>query len=203
MHQDSTYLSFVVEGEEGDVEVARYANRAYKNFQFPYVENGMRLLNMNLYVADLRLYLGQRMHIEVVDNDASADELGCLVLDSIETYHETRPQYYDQNFFYAENSIPLEAYPSSANQPRNGGFETGDLTGWEASWTEPSSAIGEVSSDPLWWGKHATNAKGKCLFTGEKHESGQGELLSSPSSSAESATSPIPSAGRKTRASST
>ena len=178
MHQDLCYLSFVLEGENGSKEVARFANSKYWNFQFPYVENGMRLLNMNLYVAELSLELGRTLHIEVVDLDASSDELSALTLDSIQTYYEKKPEFYAENYFQAKNSIPLEEYADSPYQVLNGGFETGDLTGWEFS--SEGEAPGEVLEASLWWGKHAYNNKGRYLYSGEKRESGKGKLRSSP-----------------------
>lgn len=177
MHQDLCYLSFILEGEDSQKEVARFSNSAYWNFQFPYVENGMRLLNMNQYVADLSLYLGEKMHIEVVDLDSSSDDLGALTLDSIQTYYEKKPEFYEENYFKAHSSIPLEEYVDNSYQVLNGGFETGDLSGWEASWKE--NGPGEVLEASLWWGKHAYNNKGRYVFSGEKLEGGQGELTSS------------------------
>lgn len=180
MHRDLTYLSVILEQGEKEIEVARYANRAYWNFQFPYVENGMRLLNMNLYVADLSLYLGQKMHLEVVDLDASSDELGCLTLDSIRAYYEEKPSFYDVDHFEAVSEIPLEVYPDSEYQVVNGGFETGDLTGWTPSYENEASAFALVKEASLWWERHAYNNKGRYVFTGETTEGNVGELLSSP-----------------------
>ena len=38
-----TYIRVMLVSDSGDMEVARYSNHKYWNFQFPYVENGMRL----------------------------------------------------------------------------------------------------------------------------------------------------------------
>lgn len=172
---DRTYLSLFMEEEGGDVEIARFSNDRYWDFQFPYVENGMRLLNMNLYVADMSLYLGQTLHFEVVDEASANDDLGCITLDSIETYYEEKPTFYDVQYFTAKSIVPFEVYPASVYSPRNGGFETGDTEGWTLD-----GDFGVVKKTSVWWGVYAYNELGAHLFTGEDLESGQGTLTSSP-----------------------
>ena len=46
-----TYLRIMLKSDSGDVEVARYSNHKYWDFQFPYVANGMKLLNLVQYYA--------------------------------------------------------------------------------------------------------------------------------------------------------
>ena len=168
-----TYLRFmVVQGDEA-VEVARYSNFKYWNYQFPYVQNGMRLLNMVQYYADLSAYIGETMYIEVVDNNASNDELGCITLDSVQTYWEEKPLWIDRESFFAkyESDIMIE----SENQIINGGFETGDLTGWTLE-----GEIGEVTNASGWWAENLPyNKKGAHLFSGVYTEAGKGTLTSS------------------------
>ena len=168
-----TYLRFmVVQGDEA-VEVARYSNFKYWNYQFPYVQNGMRLLNMVQYYADLSAYIGETMYIEVVDNNASNDELGCITLDSVQTYWEEKPLWIDSESFFAkyESDIMIE----SENQIINGGFETGDLTGWTLE-----GEIGEVTNASGWWAENLPyNKKGAHLFSGVYTEAGKGTLTSS------------------------
>lgn len=175
-----TYLSFyVVEGNE-EIEVARYSNRKYWNFQFPYVANGMKLLNMVQYVADLHEYLGQTMFIEVVDKNTSGDDLGCITLDSIKTYWEEEPMFYTQDHYYAYSMISVERETESDYQVTNGGFETGDLTGWTGSWDNDNGRIGYVTDRYGWWNEnYPYNRKGIYCFTGTDDESNTGTLTSS------------------------
>lgn len=179
-HQDLTYLSFYRVDGDTSTEVARFTNSEYLDFQFPFVENGMRLLNLNQYVADLREYIGQKMYIEVVDNDTSSEDLSCITLDSIKTYHETKPTFYNDVWFDAKNKINREIEIESIYQVKNGTFETGDLTGWTTSWSDASKQIGEVTNKTGWWiESFPFNRNGSYHFSGEANEGNTGYIKSS------------------------
>ena len=168
-----TYLRFMVVRDGEAVEVARYSNFKYWNYQFPYVQNGMRLLNMVQYYADLSKYIGETMYIEVVDNNASGEELGCITLDSVKTYWEEKPLWIDSESFLAK--YESDTMPESEYQITNGGFETGDLTGWTME-----GQIGEVTNASGWWAENFPyNKKGGHLFSGIYNEAGKGSLTSS------------------------
>ena len=174
MNNSLTYLRFLVLEEDGsETEVARFSNEKYKNFQFPYVENGLKLLNLVQYYADLSEFLGRRMVIEAVDENTSSDPLGCMTLDSVVTYYETRPTFmYSSEAFELKTEIEYE--PKSEYQVLNGTFETGDLTGWTMD-----GDIGEVSADSGWWdGNFPYNKNGRYLFTGIEKEGNTGTLTS-------------------------
>ncbi|MBR2966857.1 MAG: hypothetical protein IKC52_05280 [Clostridia bacterium] len=180
-NNSQTYLRFMVKQGNDAVEVARYSNFKYWNYQFPYVQNGMRLLNMVQYYADFSAYIGETMYIEVVDTNSSPDELGCLVLDSVQTYWEQKPTWYNKEAFFAkyESDIQIE----SPYQIVNGGFETGDLTGW----TVEGQPIGQVTNAHGWWAENFPyNKKGAHLFSGIVNESAgilesnTGAITSSP-----------------------
>ena len=111
----------------------------------------MRLLHLNQYVADLREYIGQKMYIEVVDNDTSNEDLSCITLDSIKTYHESKPTFYNDVWFDAKNKINREIEIESIYQVKNGTFEIGDLTVWTSSWSDAYQQIGEVTNKSVWW----------------------------------------------------
>ena len=158
--QNKTYLRFMMKTDDGAVELARCSNFKYWNYQFPFVQNGMRLLNMVQYYVDFSTYLGETMYIEVVDNNASNDELGCITLDSVQTYWEEKPVWYDKESFFVDNS---DTMPESEYQVINGGFETGNLTGW----TLNGDKIGQVTSAYGWWAENLPyNKKGMYLFSG-------------------------------------
>lgn len=179
-NNDLTYLSFYMLNDGEAFEVARYSNRKYWNFQFPFVANGMKLLNMVQYVADLTPYLGKTMYIEVVDNNTSSDDLGAITLDSIVTYHEHKPGFYNIDHYQAISTITPEYEIESEYQVENGTFETGDLTGWEKSWDVDSSRIGVVSDAYGWWDEgFPYNKKGTYLFTGVSDEVNTGYIKSS------------------------
>ncbi|MBR2381249.1 MAG: hypothetical protein IKA84_01990 [Clostridia bacterium] len=167
-----TYIRFMVKQGDSAIEVARYSNFKYWNYQFPYVQNGMRLLNMVQYYADLSKYVGETMYIEVIDMNDSSDELGCIVLDSVQTYWEEKPNWIDSESFLAKYESDI--MPDSEYQVTNGGFETGDLTGW----TIDGDKIGIVTNAAGWWGANFPyNKKGSWLFSGIVNE-GAGVLES-------------------------
>ena len=168
------YIRFMVKRGDEAIEVARYSNFKYWNYQFPYVQNGMRLLNMVQYYADLSKYIGETMYIEVVDTNSSSDELGCIVLDSVKTYWPEKPLWIDSESFLA--TYDSDIMPDSEYQIVNGGFETGDLTGW----TIEGDKIGVVTNASGWWNENLPyNKKGTWLFSGISDEAGRGTLTSS------------------------
>ncbi len=155
-----TYLRFMMKTDDGDVELARCSNFKYWNYQFPYVQNGMKLLNLVQYYVDFSAYLGETMYIEVVDNNDSGEELGCITLDSVQTYWEEKPIWYDKEAFFVDNS---DTMPDSEYQVINGGFENGNLEGW----TLNGDKIGQVTSASGWWAENLPyNKKGMYLFSG-------------------------------------
>ena len=177
---DLTYLSFYVVDGESAREVARYSNRKYWNFQFPFVPNGMKLLNMVQYVADLHEYLGKQMYVVAVDENLSDDELGCMTLDSVVTYYSEKPGFYNVDHYQAISMLTPDIEIESEYQVLNGTFEKGDLTGWETSWESESDRIGRVSAEAGWWNEgFPYNKKGDYLFTGVSDEANTGYLKSS------------------------
>lgn len=160
-----TYLRFMLKTDDGAVEIARCSNFKYWNYQFPYVQNGMRLLNMVQYYTDFSAYMGETMYIEVVDNNATPEELGCITLDSVQTYWEEKPIWYDKESYFVDTA---DVMIESEYQVINGGFETGDLTGW----TERGDKIGRVTNASGWWNENLPyNKKGVHLFSGIVDES--------------------------------
>ena len=169
-----TYLRFMMKTESGDKEIARLSNFKYWNYQFPYVQNGMKLLNLVQYYVDFSMYLGQTMYIEVVDENASNEDLGCITLDSIQTYHEEKPVWYTSNSYEAKINSDIEI--ESEYQVYNGTFETGDLTGW----TMDGQQFIEISANQGWWQQNFSyNKKGNYLLTGINLEGNTGTLTSS------------------------
>ena len=180
-NNELTYLRFMLKKDSGDQEIARISNYKYWNFQFPYVENGMRLLNMNQYYINLSKYIGETLYIEVVDNNSSTDDLGCITLDSINTYYETKPVWYDIENYEVNIDDFMDVELDNEYQVKNGTFETGDLSYWTPSWVDENDRIGYVSDENTWWAEQLPyNKKGRYLFTGVNDESKTGKLTSLP-----------------------
>ena len=179
--QNLTYIRFMATKDGEPVEVARVSNVQYKNEQFPFVPMKMHLLNMIQYYIDLGEFVGEYLYIEIVDNNTSADELGCMTFDSFETYYEDTPYWEDKEYYKIDIASTYEREPVNQYQPVNGTFETGNLTGWTLELDDESKPIGVISSKSYWWGNPnlTFNKRGAYFFSGEEHESGTGTLTSS------------------------
>ena len=177
-NQSLTYFRFMAVNNGEPVEIVKVSNVQYKNEQFPFVPMKMHLLNMIQYYIDLGEFVGEDLYIEVVDNNDSSDDLGCMTFDSFETYYEETPYWEDKEYYKIDISSVYEREPVSEYQVVNGTFETGDLSGWTLS--NESSPIGEISSQNYWWDdpKLVFNKKGSFFFNGEKLEGNVGTLTS-------------------------
>ncbi|MCR5184748.1 MAG: hypothetical protein K6C32_01530 [Bacilli bacterium] len=181
-NQGLTYIRFMAVSTDNVTEIVKVSNVQYKNEQFPFVPMKMHLLNMIQYYIDLSEYIGENLYLEIVDNNNSSDELGCMTFDSFETYYESTPYWEDKEYYKIDIESSYEREPDSDYQVKNGTFETGDLTGWETSWTEDSQRMGEISSKSTWgWDNYTLpfNKKGSYFFSGETVEGNTGYITSS------------------------
>lgn len=176
-----TYLRFMIENDDGDdIEVGRVSNYKYWDFQFPYVANGMKLLNLVQYYVNFSEYMGQTMYIEIVDKNSSNEDLGAMTFDSFITYHEEKPVWYESESFEYKPSLQSDIEIDSIHQVKNGTFETGDLSHWETSYSDDASRIGYVSDKTGYWNENfPINKKGLYYFNGEYDEGNTGYILSS------------------------
>ena len=174
--QNLTYFRFMAVNGGEPVEVARVSNVQYRNEQFPYIPMKMHLLNMIQYYIDLSEFIGEDLYIEVVDNNVSPDDLGCMTFDSFETYYTDTPYWKDKEYYKIDIASTYEREPDSEYQVTNGTFETGDLTGWTPSWSEARDRIGAISSKSCWWDNPnlTFNKRGSYFFSGEAAELGAG-----------------------------
>ena len=180
MEQTLTYIRFMAVNGGEPIEVARVSNVQYKNEQFPFIPMKMHLLNMIQYYIDLGEYVGEDLYIEIVDNNTSAEELGCMTFDSFETFYLDTPYWEDKEYYKIDIASTYEREPVNEYQPVNGTFETGDLTGWTLESTNETD-IGVISSKSYWWNnpRLTFNKRGTYFFSGENNEAGTGTLTSS------------------------
>lgn len=148
---------------ETDEVLAIYGNTAFADVNFPNIELGMRLANMEQYRADLSEYIGRKLYIEIVDN--ATNDWGLIFADAFFTYHET---------------VPTEGLLARNFLIKNPGFETGDIRGWtvvEGGAFGPDS----VSGDITWWAEAIPyNQEGQYHLNGWKYpESEKGKIRSS------------------------
>ncbi len=180
-NQALTYIRFVSINSGEPVEIVKVSNVQYKNEQFPFVPMKMHLLNMVQYYIDLHEFVGENLYIEIVDENTSGDDLGCMTFDSFETYYTDTPYWEDKEYYKIDISSTYEREPVNEYQPVNGTFETGDLTGWTTSWSSDSQQIGRISNKSYWWDNpHLPfNKRGTYFFSGEEDENNTGYLTSS------------------------
>ena len=159
------------------VEIARFSNEQFNGGdQFPYIPMKMHHLNMVQYYINLNEFIGEDLYFEMVDNNISGNDEGCMTFDSFETYYESTPYWKDKEYYFIDTSLTYEREPVNEYQVPNGTFETGDLTGWVKS-----GNIGVVTDKSYWWDNAnlPVNKRGTYLFSGEEHEGGTGTLTSS------------------------
>lgn len=95
----SGFMTFKLGGNGGyvsiyndqDVELARFVNSEFADINFPHVDQGMRLANMELYRVDLTDFasLGDTLYIKITDNTTSG--WGIMTFDSFFTHYEVAP----------------------------------------------------------------------------------------------------------------
>ncbi len=176
MDQSKTYMRFLILRDGKEIEIGRASNFKYNNDQFPYIANGMRLLNLNQYYVNFSRYLGEKMQIEVVDENSSSDDLGSIVLDSINTYNEKKPTFYNETAYEYVVDDFYDVELESEFQVKNGTFEQGNFDGWSFE-GEP---FVEIMNKNGWWNESfAYNKKGEYFVSGENVESKTGKLISS------------------------
>ena len=177
--QGLTYIRFMAVSSGDPIEVTKVSNVQYKNEQFPFVPMKMHLLNMVQYYIDLGDYVGENLYIEIVDHNASNDDLGCMTFDSFETYYESTPYWMDKEYYQIDIASSYEKEPDNEFQVKNGTFESGDLSNWTLA-NDGSTPIGEISSKAYWWDNASLsfNKRGTYFFSGEIHEAGKGTLTS-------------------------
>lgn len=176
MNNSLTYLRLMQKTDKGTNKVADFTNVKYDNFQFPYVENGMKLLNLVQYYVNLESYIGSTLYIEAHDENTSSDDLGCMTLDDIITYHEEKPEFGYESYEY---KLDAEMEAESEYQIKNGTFKTGDLTGWTV---EEGSAFNDdaVIGDATWWNEgFPYNRGGRYHYSGASIEGATGVMRSS------------------------
>ena len=151
----------VVRNADTNEVVAVYGNTEFEDINFPNVDQGLKLNNYVAYKADLvaeGASLGDNLYIEVIDIDSDGN-WGMMNIDSVDTTHDAEPT----EGTLATNNLATVA-PDDYSVV-NGGFETGDLTGWTVT-GEAFDSLG-ILRDTYYWNEHISfNKDGQYHFTG-------------------------------------
>ncbi|MBP5307547.1 MAG: hypothetical protein J6Z34_00230 [Clostridia bacterium] len=149
--------------EDGTL-VGYYKQTRFKDSGFADLTKGS-WADMAVYAIDLSAYIGEKLYVELCDENVTSGGWKHAWFDDVNTYYEEIPDWennYDEvvnggqaavsadekvkvriNWVYAVNAIIA-----------NGSFETGDLTGWTPlteGWTKSEGKYDGVISDQTWW----------------------------------------------------
>lgn len=135
-----------------DKMIASQTNRYFaedaSNIDIADYENGTCYTdNFCQYKLDLVDYIGQELYIRIVDNDTSY-YYGYLSVDDIRIGNDAEAQ--SEGAYFAKTANRGGASAPSKFDIANGGFETGNLSGWTVLEGLAFSDDG-VNSNPYWW----------------------------------------------------
>ncbi len=122
-------------------------------------------------VVDLSGYVGKNIYIKVTDNDDGFD-YAYVNLDAFKvctTQEEVKAaeaDYKRQIEAYGEK--PFEE-DETLNTIKNGGFETGDLTGWKVLGGTAYTNQGVVSTGQMYWGDRSVYGEGEYYLDGSNN----------------------------------
>ena len=161
----------IVEKATGDI-LASFGNELWAD-RTDGLKSGCSLI---AYKANISELIGKEVFIRVVDN--AKDDYGLFFLDSFNTYYDEEP-----TDFHLANDFGVRG---NIYEVTNGGFETGDLTGWRfienylyeydrvinQDVNNNKTTFGKVSNlDGCWPNNVFYNKDGNYLFTGLEGQS--------------------------------
>ncbi len=169
--------------------IGYYKANRFADVNFPFIGEGNgSWADMGTYLIDLSKFVGQELYIELHDEVINAPWAQAF-FDAVTTYYETAP---DVNGFdtveapiakdgdaLVYGDVQLKWTLAVNALLENGGFETGDLTGWEIlteGWAQTDGKPDGVIGDPTYWGeKLSYNQEGNYHLDGWKNGIGEGE----------------------------
>lgn len=122
-------------------------------------------------VVDLSKYLGKNIYIKVTDSDDGSEYSyvhldGFRVLASDAEVQAAEAEYKLQIETYGEKPFE-EDETSTAIQ--NGGFETGDLTGWKVLQGTALANMGVIPTSQMYWGDRSVYGEGEYYLDGSNN----------------------------------
>lgn len=153
---------------ENNELVGYYTNTKFADVNFPYVGQGSRLATMTNFFADLSIYLGKKMYV-VIGDDANTEGWAVAFFDDIIAYYETVPVLTYDVVLESNNTgeeIQINHELAINALITNGGFETGDLSGWEVldGGIDVNSVV--IGASTFWGENISYNQTGNYHFDG-------------------------------------
>ncbi len=169
--------------QENGTQIGYYKQTRFSDSGFPHIADGGSWADMATYILDLSEYVGQKLYIELCDEPvgdgwahaffdevityyAEGTEIDALAenSDTVKDGHtaDETPQDVQIGWVKADNLYtPVE---ENENQVKNGGFETGDLTGWEFHCDTEGVTGNAVSANTTFWNEKIPYNKGGSFF---------------------------------------
>ena len=130
-------------------------------------------------VVDLSAYVGKNIYIKVTDND-DGNDFSYVNLDAFhvctsdEEVAAAQAEYASQKEEFGPKPFVED---ETSNDIVNGGFETGDLTGWLILDGTAISRAGIVPTTQYYWGDRSVYGEGEYYFDGSNNGATQESLL--------------------------
>ena len=185
--------------------IGNFRQTRFNDANFPYVGQGGSWADMATYVMDLSAYIGEEIYVEL--HDLGGGAWAHAFFDSVNAYHATAPvaegsfdlavapvsKDEEGKIIYGEIEIawvnaenlvkPVNPDPNPGEKDdrlvENGGFETGDLSGWTVlteGWAMMDGAPKGVISATTYWGeKLPYNQEGSYHLDGWETGIGEGD----------------------------
>lgn len=166
---EKVYVEFFLEGN--DKAIARVANEDCDGI---YITD-----HLITKVVDLSAYIGKNIYIKVTDND-DGNDFSYVNLDAFrvcasdEEVAAARAEYDRQIALYGPKPFVED---ETSNDIVNGGFETGDLSGWMILDGTAFSRAGVVPTSQYYWGDRSVYGEGEYYFDGSNNGATQENLL--------------------------
>ncbi len=168
--------------KEDGTQIGYYKQTRFNDAGFPHIAEGGSWADMATYIIDLSDHIGERLYIEL--HDEAVSSWAHAFFDEVITYYEAgtdidelaaksdtvkdghtadeTPQDVQIGWVKADNLYkPVE---ENEYQVKNGGFETGDLTGWEFHCDTEGVTGNAVSANTTFWAEKIPYNKGGNFF---------------------------------------
>jgi len=153
---------------ENDELIGYYTNTKFADVNFPFLGQGCRLATMTRFFADLSIHIGKKMYI-VIGDDANTAGWAVAFFDDINAYYESVPVLTHDVVLESNNTgdeVQINHELAVNALVTNGGFETGDLSGWEVL-AGGIDETGVVIGASTFWGENISyNQSGNYHFDG-------------------------------------